>query len=66
MALRTTDMDLLNTPSECYFKTKTGAFKQFNICIADGVVQFCRPKKGQEPEFTYNLNSIQVAIGSNE
>ena len=66
MALRTTDMDLLNTPSECYFKTKTGAFKQFSISIADGVVQFCRPKKGQEPEFTYNLNSIQVAIGSNE
>ena len=66
MALRATDMDLLNIPSECYFKTKTGAFKQFSISIVDGVVQFCRPKKSQEPEFTYSLNSIQVAIGSNE
>ena len=66
MALRTTGMDLSNPFSECYFKTKSGAFKQFNISIADGAVQFCRPKKGQEPEFTYNLNSIQVAIGSNE
>ena len=66
MALRNTDTDLLNTHSECFFRTRTGAFKQFNISIVDGVVQFGRPKKGQESEISYNLNSIQVAIGSNE
>ena len=40
MATRDTETEDLNNHSECYFKTKTGQFKQFNINIMDGVVQF--------------------------
>ena len=55
------------SPDQCFFRTKTGQFKQYTVSIVDGAIQFCRSKKGnQECEVSYPVNTFQVAIGSSQ
>ena len=50
------------TSSACYFKTKSGGFKDYIIEISEGAIVFRRPKSTKQQELSYMLNTIQCLI----
>ena len=46
----------------CYFKTKSGGYKAYELSIAEESINFCRPKSTKQQEMTYKLNTVQCLI----
>ena len=45
--------------NNCFFKTRTGGFKSYQIVIDDGNVVFSRPNSSKQQELCYELATVQ-------
>ena len=46
----------------CYFKTKSGGYKAYELSLTEESINFCRPKSTKQQEMTYGLNTVQCLI----
>lgn len=51
-----------NNQSLCYFKTRSGGFKDYELDISEGAIIFRRPKSTKQQELSYELNTVQCLI----
>lgn len=48
--------------SNCYFKTKSGGYKKYELRLTEDSILFNRPKSSKQQDFSYALNKVQVLI----
>ena len=46
----------------CYFKTKSGGFKAYELSISEDAINFNRPKSTKQQELSYELSKVQCLI----
>ena len=56
--------DTSNTQQDniCYFKTKTGGYKAYELSIGDSAINFRRPKSTKQQALSYDLDAVQCLI----
>ena len=54
-----TEITNVQTKSVCYFKTRSGGFKEYDLNIVENEIVFSRPNSSKQAELKYALNSIQ-------
>ena len=50
----------------CYFKTKTGGYKAYELSIGDNAINFRRPKSTKQQALSYDLDAVQSKFANHK